>query len=135
MRKLAPALLLLVIAIPLTAGKNKHKDKRFEPVTITSPAQVAGRYVGIDPDFVIELRGDSGTLRNFQRMATLTHIFYEGSVLKATVVYPGQRREVLEAVFVNRIKNGETAFGLVLRDFDVRPDEQTTLQNLFCRRE
>jgi aminopeptidase C len=134
MRKLVLASLLLAAAIPLVA-KNKYKEKRFEPVTITNPAQAAGRYVGIDPDFVITLQGNSGTLHNFDRTGTLTHIFYEGSVLKATVVYPGERREVLQATFVNRIKNGETAFGLVLRDFDVRVDNDVTLQNLFCRRE
>ena len=133
MRKLALVSLLL-LALPLIA-KSKYKDKRFEPVTISNPAQAAGRYVGIDPDFVIVLHGDSGTLRNFDRTGTLTHIFYEGSVLKATVVYPGERREVLQATFVNRIKNGETAFGLVLRDFDVRAGDDVTLQNLFCRRE
>jgi len=135
MRKLAfVPLLILAAAIPLVA-KSKYKDKRFEPVTITNPAQAAGRYVGIDPDFVIELHGSSGTLRNFDRTGTLTHIFYEGSVLKATVVYPGERREVLEATFVNRIKNGETAFGLVLQNMDVHIDNDVTLQNLFCRRE
>jgi len=134
MRRLVLASLLLLLALPLVA-KSKHKEKRFEPVTIINPAQAAGRYIGLDPDFVIVLRGSSGTLRNFNRAATLEHIFYEGSVLKATVVYPGRRREVLEAIFVNRIKNGETAFGLMLRNMDVRIDDRMTIQNLFCRRE
>jgi aminopeptidase C len=134
MRKLAIALLAVAAALPVVAKNKRHKDKRFEPVAIANPAQAAGRYVGIDPDFVIELRGNTGTLRNFNRTGTLTHLFYEGSVLKATVVYPGERREVLQATFVNRIKNGETAFGLVLR-MDVHIDGDVTLQDLFCRRE
>ena len=32
-------------------------------------------------------------------------------------------------------KNGEVAFGILLRDMDVRIDHSVTLQNLFCRRE
>lgn len=133
MRKLAIALLALAAAIPVVA-KTKHKEKRFEPVAITNPAQAAGRYVGIDPDVVIELRGSSGTLRNFKRTATLEHVVYQGSELTATAIYAGGRREPMQATFVNRVKNGETAFGLLLRNADVRIDAYMTIQNLFCER-
>lgn len=133
MRKLAIALLVAAAALPI-AAKTKHKEKRFEPVAIADPARAAGRYVGIDPDFVIELRGSTGTLRNFNRTATLEHVVYEGSELKATAAYAGGRREPLQATFVNRVKNGETAFGLLLRNANVRIDAEMTIQNLFCRR-
>jgi hypothetical protein len=133
MRKLG-LLLLLAIALPLAASKFKHKEKSFEPVSITA-AQAAGRYVGIDPDFVIELTSGGGTLRNFERTATLTHIVFDGSEMQATAEYAGGRREPLQVTFVNRIKNGETAFGLLVRNADVRIDESITIQNLFCRRQ
>ena len=139
MRKLAIALLTLAAALPLAASKNpknKHKDKRFDPVTISGPAEAAGRYVCIDPDVVIELHGSGGgTMRNFARTAQLTDVVVDGSELKATAVYAGRRREPLQATFMRRTLNGEVAFGILIRNADVRIDESTTIPNLFCRRE
>ena len=134
MKKLGIALLFAAVALPLAASKNKHKEKSFEPIAMTSAGAV-GRYVGIDPDFVIELTPSGGTMRNFERTATLTHVVFEGSELKATAIYPDGIRQPLEATFVKRIKNGEVAFGLLLRNIDVRVDAEVTIQNLFCRRE
>jgi hypothetical protein len=134
MKKLAIALLVAAAAIPVVA-KTKHKEKRFEPVAITRPAQAAGRYVGIDPDLVIELRGNGGTLRNFKRTATLANVVYDGSELRATAIFADGRREPLEATFGNQVKNGDATFGLLLRNMDVRIDADITIQNLFCRRQ
>src|SRR5437773_2470382 len=121
MKKLG-LLLALALAFPLAASKDKHKEKSFEPVAMTA-SQAAGRYVGIDPDFVIELTPGGGTLRNFERTATLTHIVFDGSEMRATLDYGSGRREPLQVSFVNRIKNGETAFGLLVRNADVRIDD------------
>ena len=127
-------LLALAMALPLAASKYKHKDKHFDPVTMTA-SQAVGRYVGIDPDFIIELTASGATLRNAKRTATLTHIVFDGSEMRATLDYGAGRREPLQVSFVNRIKNGETAFGLLVRNADVRIDESVTIQNLFCRRQ
>src|SRR5262245_56605429 len=105
MKKLA-ILLALGMAFPLTA-KDNHKEKRFEPVAVTA-AQAAGHYVGIDPDYIVTLTPTGGTLRNFERTATLTHLVFDGSELRGTAEYPGERREPFQATFVNPIKNGET---------------------------
>ena len=135
MRKLAIALLAVAAALPLAAwSKNKHKDKRFDPVDVSSAAEAAGRYVGIDPDFVIELTANGGTLRNFARTAQLTHVVVAGSALKATAVYADGRREPLEATFVRRTKNGEVTFGMMVRHADISIDQETTIENLFCER-
>jgi len=136
MRKLSIAVLLaLAAALPLVAKNKPLKDKRFDPVVISRPAEAEGRYVGIDPDFVIELRAGGGTVRNFARTARLTHVVIEGSELKATAIYADGRREPLQATFVRRTKNGEIAFGMLLRNFDVRIEEDVTIQNLFCLRQ
>ena len=132
MRKLAIALLALGAALPLVA-KSKNKDKRFDPVAI-SQAQAAGRYVGIDPDFVIELNGATGTLRNFKRTARLADVRLDGSELSATAVYAEDRREPLRATFVRRTKNGEVAFGLLVHEANIWIDENMMIQNLFCER-
>ena len=133
MHKLSIALLILAAALPVIA-KEKHKDKRFEPVETTA-SQAAGRYVGIDPDYIVELTAGGGTLRNFARTATLTNLRFDGSELTATAVYPGGAKQPLRATFVNRVKNGETAFGLMVHDADVRLSYEMMIKDLFCRRE
>src|SRR5436309_1950990 len=94
MKKLA-LLLALGMAFPLAASKekdkDKHKDKRFEPVAV-SASQAAGRYVGIDPDFVVELTPTGGTLRNFGRTAALTHLVFDESELRATAEFADGER-------------------------------------------
>jgi hypothetical protein len=135
MRKLAIAVLLvLATALPL-AAKHKKKDKRFDPVAVNTLSEAAGRYVGIDPGFVIELDGTGGSLRNFKQTARLTNLRVDGSELTATAIYPNGRREELRATFVNRTKNGEVAFGMVVRNADIWIDENMMIQDLFCRRE
>ena len=130
MRKLSIALLLLATALPLAAKeKTKHKDKRFEPVEMTA-AQAVGRYVGIDPDYVVELTATGGTLRREGATTALTHVVIDGSELRAMA-----GSKPFHATFVNRIKNGETAFGLTVHDANIWINEQMMIQNLFCRRE
>jgi hypothetical protein len=130
MRKLSIALLLLATALPLAAKeKNKHKDKRFEPVEMTA-SKAAGRYIGIDPEYVVELTANGGTLHRRQGTVSLTHVTIEGSELRATAGSAPFR-----ATFVNRILNGETAFGLLVHDSNVQLDGGVVLGDLFCRRE
>src|SRR5205085_413050 len=133
MKKLA-LLLALGMAFPLAASKDKHKDKHFDTVAMTAP-QAVGRYVGIDPDFVVVLTASGGTLRNFQRTAALTHIVFDGSEMRATAEYAAGRREPFQATFVNRTNNGATAFGMLVRNSDVHLEGDVVIEELFCRRE
>jgi len=137
MKKLA-ILLALSIALPLAGlkdkDKTKHKEKSFEPVSVTA-AQAAGRYVGIVPDVVLDLTATGGTFRDFDRTATLTGVVLDGSVLHATAAYADGTTRPLEVQFVNRLKNGETTFGLMLRNVDIPLDGDVTLQDLFCARQ
>jgi hypothetical protein len=132
MKKLG-ILLALSLAFPLAAlkekDKDKHKEKSFTPVEISAP-QAAGRYVGIDPDYIVELTPTGGTLHDQQGTVALTNVVIEGSQLRATA---GDRP--FRATFVNRTLNGATAFGLLVHDSNVRLDGDVILGDLFCRRQ
>lgn len=126
-------LLLVAAALPIGA-KWKFKEKRFDPVPVTDVRQIAGRYVGINPDFVIDFRVSdkgviTGTMRNFGQTAALQGIRIDGAELFARV-----DSLPLHATFVNRVRNGERAFGLIVHDTDMQIDD-ITLTQIFCRRE
>src|SRR5207249_1265340 len=109
MKNIATLLLVVVASLPLV-GKSKHKEKSYEPVRITDVGQLAGRYVGINPDYVIDLNVSadgliSGRMRDFGRTAGLENIH-----------------------------NGQVAFGLMVHDADVQIDD-VSLSQLFCRKE
>jgi len=133
MSKLPTILLLLAAALPIGA-KFKVKEKRYQPVPVTDVRQIAGRYVGIEPDFVVELRVSdtgviTGTLRNFGESAALRSIRLDGAELTARI-----DGRPLHATFANRIRNGDSAFGLVVHDVDAQIDD-VTLTQIFCRRQ
>lgn len=132
--KQLPALLLLLTATLPIGAKWKVKDKRFDPVAITNVQQVAGRYVGIDPDFAIDLKVSNegvitGTMRNFGQNSSLRSIRLDGSELHALV-----DSRPLHATFVNRLRNGDSAFGLVVHDADAHIDD-VSMSSIFCKRE
>ncbi|HEX9501541.1 MAG TPA: hypothetical protein VGA10_07810 [Thermoanaerobaculia bacterium] len=133
MKQLPALLVVLIAALPIGA-KWKVKEKRFDPVAVTNVQQIAGRYVGINPDFVIDLKVSAegiitGTMRNFGQNWTLRSIRIDGADLHALV-----DSRPLHATFVNRLRNGEGAFGLLVHDADVQIDD-LTLSQIFCRRE
>jgi allophanate hydrolase subunit 2 len=132
MKKLA-LLLVLAIAFPLAASKDrdkqKRKEKHFDPVAVTA-AQAAGRYIGNDENYIIELTPTGGTLHRQSGTVALRNIVIEGSELRATV-----GGVPFHATFVNRVKNGETAFGLIVHHADIWLSEQMMISDLFCRRE
>jgi putative heme iron utilization protein len=133
MRKLSIALLLLLAVTPMFA-KVKHKEKRFDPVAVNNLRAAAGEYVGIQPEqFVLTLTSSGGALRNFGRTAQLRDIRIDGAELTATAVYSDGVREPLHATFVNRVLNGDSAFGVLIRDVTIEMDG-LTLTQLFCRR-
>src|SRR2546428_13946998 len=112
MRQLAALLLLITAALPIGA-KWKVKEKRFDPVTVTNVQQIAGRYVGIDPDYVPDLKVSSkgaitGTMRNFAQASNLRLIRGDGAELTATI-----DSRPLHAGSVNSIRNGGPRFGLL----------------------
>ena len=133
MKQLPALLILLTAALPIGA-KWKVKEKRFEPVAVTNVQQIAGRYVGINPDFVIDLKVSdegiiTGTIRNFGQNSSLRSIRIDGSDLHAMV-----DSRPLHATFVNRLRNGDSAFGLLVHEANVQIDD-LTMSQIFCRRE
>lgn len=132
MKQIATLLLLMTAALPL-GGKWKVKEKRFDPVRITDVRHVAGRYVGIDPDYVVSLQlADdgtvTGTMTDFGVTSTLRDIRIEGSEFNARV-----GGLPLHGTFVNRVRNRASTFGLLIHDTDIKI-EDLNLSQIFCRR-
>ena len=87
MKNIAMLLIVVAAALPLV-GKAKQKEKRYDPVRITDVRQLPGRYVGVDPDYVVNLSVSpegfiTGTMRDFGRTATLSSIRIDGAELTA----------------------------------------------------
>jgi len=126
MRKIA---LVLMLALPL-AAKVKQKQKEFYPVPVQDVQTIAGRYVGIERDLFVDIAVDSkggvaATLHQFGVVTPLRNVTIDGAELRSSA---------LRATFVDRVKNGEHAFGLMLRDVNLRFDG-LLLTNLFCRKQ
>lgn len=135
------AALAMLCAAPVSGGqkwKNKKKDKRFEPVVKQRVEEYAGRYVGIMPDYYLEIAATpdgklSVTSREGGgRRATLRDIRLDGASLKATRVYADGSTKDFEATFVNRIVNGESSFGIMLENVNVE-FEGITFSHIFYR--
>ena len=132
MRQIASVLLLVVATLPLGA-KWKEKEKRFDAVRITDVRQAAGRYVGIDPDYIVALNLESdgrisGTITQFGVTSPLRDVSISGSRFYATV-----GGLPVNGTFVKRVRNGAASFGLLVHDADIKIDT-VTVNQLFCRR-
>ncbi|MFL6227368.1 MAG: hypothetical protein ACJ741_01160 [Pyrinomonadaceae bacterium] len=122
----------------LAQKKYKNKEKHFEPVARQNLRDYAGRYVGIDEDYVIEVRvGDDGqpvvTSREDGREATLTDVKLDGARLTATKIYADGERATFMATFADRVLNGAHAFGLLVEDMRIELPGMT-LTRVFYRR-
>jgi hypothetical protein len=120
------------------AQKKKVKEKRFEPVARQNLRDYEGRYVGIEESYWIEVRvGDDGRLmmmsREDERTATLEDIKLDGANLTATKVYTNGKRAAFVATFVDRVLNGERAFGLIAENMQIELPG-ITLTRIFYRR-
>lgn len=137
MKNIAMLLLLVAASVPLV-GKAKHKEKTYDPVRITDIRQVPGRYVGIDPDYVVNLSVSpdgwiTGTMRDFGRTATLSNIRIDGAELTAKATASDGSLLLLHGTFVNRVRDGRATFGFVVHDADVKIVD-VSLSQIFCRK-
>lgn len=132
MKQIGMVLLLVAATLPLGA-KWKDKEKRFDAVRITDVRQVPGRYVGIDPDYVVSLSLDqsgrlSGTITQFGVTSPLRDVAISGSRFTATI-----GGLPINGTFVKRTRDGVASFGLLVHDADIKIDT-VTVNQLFCRR-
>jgi hypothetical protein len=124
MRKLAVALVILLVASASYGAKNKAKvkEKRFEPV-VKSVADYAGSYRGPDASYGLILESSNGKLHGnyveMGRVAVLSPIEVEGSEFKAQASFDDGSSRTITGSFANRILNGKTAFGARLYDVPV----------------
>lgn len=99
--------------------KKKGKDKRFEPVVKQNLKDYEGTYVGVDRTYVIEVRvGEDGKLSissiEGNKRMTLASVKVEGARLIARKVYVDGTTGEFEGMFVNRVLNGQRAFGILV---------------------
>jgi hypothetical protein len=140
MRKLFALALCLacVCASQAFAQKKKTKEKRFEPAARQNLRDYAGRYVGVDDGYWIEIAvGDDGRLAATSheggREAALTDIRLEGTRLTATSVYRNGRRAEFVATFGDRVRGDERAFGLTTESIRIELPG-ITLTRIFYRK-
>lgn len=135
-------LLALCLAAALapqgSAQKKKVKEKHFEPVARQNVGDYAGRYVGIEDEYVVEVRvGEDGRLlmtsREGRSEARLEDLKIEGARVSATKVYADGRRAEFVATFADRVLNGERSFGLMVEKLWVELPGLTVTQ-MFYRR-
>jgi hypothetical protein len=122
----------------LAQKKNKVKEKHYEPVVRQNVRDYAGRYVGIEDEYVVEVRaGDDGRLsitsREGGREAWLEDLRIDGARVSATKVYRDGRRAEFAATFADRVLNGERAFGLLVEKLWIELPGMTVTQ-MFYRR-
>lgn len=143
MKKLLLITLGLLLCLPAQGfgqkKKIKFKDKRFEPVVKQNPADYAGKYVGFQDVLFFEVSVVAegrmlATSFEGNREAVLSNIRVDNARLTATKTYPDGATAQFSAVFVNRILNGETAFGMQVQG-PIRIDETLLLERVFYRRQ
>ena len=138
-----------LLALALTMGifqteafgqkAKKVKDKRYELVVPQNLKDCEGTYIGIDPDYVIEIQVTTdGRLKLASledgRSVNLTNVKVEGARLTADKIYANGSRGKLDATFRNRILNGKSAFGILVDGLDIHLDGGVTLSSVFYRR-
>ena len=138
---LAVVLALLALCAAPVHGqwkKSKSKEKRFESVAKQEIADYAGKYVGIQPDYYLEITAGAGGRLNVvshegARQATLRDIRVAGARLTATAVYADGATRKFEATFGNRIRDGESIPGIRVESLELKFDN-FILNTIFYRR-
>ncbi|MGI9105526.1 MAG: hypothetical protein ACR2G4_04675 [Pyrinomonadaceae bacterium] len=110
--------------------KNKKKEKRFEPVVKQTIEEYAGKYVGIMPDYYLEVvAGADGKLSIVSheggRRATLQDIRLAGARLTATRIYTDGTTKQFEGTFADRILNGDSRFGMMVENLEIEFEDMT----------
>jgi hypothetical protein len=134
---LSSLLILTVSTSEIFAQKKKFKEKRYEPAPRASVKDYAGKYVGIEASYFIEIvisQDGRLSIRSHEgvREATLKDVHVAGAVITATKVYADGGSEKFHGMFANRILNGVSAFGILVDGMHVEL-EGLTLTNIFYR--
>ena len=136
------ALLLVLTASAASASqkdkdKAKTKEKRYEPIANLDVNKVAGRYVGIEPTYFLEIAvGENGKLQitSFEgaRRAKLIDVDLDGPHLTATRAYEDGTTRRFEGLFADRVLNGQRTFGVLVSGITIELDG-LTLDRVFYR--
>jgi hypothetical protein len=143
-----PRLIVALIALVVVSGSavelfgqktKKVKEKRYETVVKQNLKDYAGTYIGIEPDYVVEIRvtPDGRLLVNSLedgQSVTLSNVKVTGARLTADKIYSGGRSGKFQGTFKNCILNGETFFGIHVEGLNIRLNGDITLDSVFYRR-
>ncbi len=143
MRRKCALVMTLMLLLTAASGevfaqkKKKVKDKRFEPTVRASSKDYEGRYTGIEDSYFIEIElapdgGLSITSYEGEREAVLKDIRVAGAIITAIKIYTDGSAENFSGVFANRIMNGQSAFGIIVDNMQVKV-AGLTLTGLFYR--
>ena len=136
----AIVLALALYSVPAAGQKTKKvKEKRFEPVALTNLKDYEGTYVGIEPDYVIEVRVMADGQLKVQSLedgssVRLLNVDLKGAHLTADKVYADGSKGKFEATFCNRIRNGESVFGIQVTEGLRLETHGLTLTRIFYKR-
>jgi hypothetical protein len=124
---LTAILLLSSVFGQALAQKNKHKEKRYEPVALRDVRDSEGKYVGIEDSYFIDIHVTSDGAMNITvyeagRRATLKDIRLEGAIITASKVFEDGGTGSFSGVFANRILNGRSAFGIIVDNLHIEMD-------------
>ncbi len=129
--------LLSSFSSEVLAQKNKHKEKRYEPVALRNVQDYEGRYVGIEDSYFMDVQVEPDgamnvTIYEAGRRATLKDIRLEGAIISASKVFENGETGSFSGVFANRILNGRSAFGIIVDNLHIELDG-ITLSGLFYK--
>ena len=133
---LLSAAVLLFACVPASGQKAwKKKEKRFEPVAKQDARGYAGRYVGVEDSYWLDVRADdagrlAATLFEEGRAVALRDLRLDGARLSATKVYDDGRTAPFAALFANRVLNGAKTFGVMV-DGPVKVAENVIVSRIF----
>ena len=130
-RFFALTLALLILCSLNAFGQKKSKQKNFE--------DYAGRYAGPDAEHFIEVSVDAVgrwivTMNEGARRVTLRNIRVDNARLTGQRVYEDGSTQDFEAVFGNRLLNGERTFGIIV-DLNWEVSPGVTLTKVFYKRQ
>jgi hypothetical protein len=136
---LALALMIGIRAETFGQKAKKVKEKRYELVVHQNLKDYEGTYIGIEPDYVVEIQvAADGRLKLTSledgRSVRFTNVKVDGARLTADKIYANGSSGKLDATFRNCILNGKTFFGILVDGLDIHLDGGVTLNTVFYRR-
>jgi hypothetical protein len=132
------SILLMAHAADGKKDKHKSKHKSYHPVVAADVSAYAGKYVGIDSLYSVEVSvGTAAELmvevHEGATTARLTDVRCSSAHLSGTFPAVDGVSKPFDATFVERDLNGDRVFGLLIESV-LRISDDVVLDRIFCAR-